>query len=324
MVAEVNKRRHILSQGSEDFSSERQSLLLSELELLLNLKPSQLRSNLLALPRELRDLIFGYLLPDPPSDPRPELHTCLWGADMVHEPWRHDVYGYAVSVPISVRLHPRLLLINRQLRDEILALYFHRSKLTLHAELRNSKDNNFHFDYSPHILKLSMLKYVTHIQFYVEWNFTVRTLDLIENQIRMANDLTSAMDKLLSPLQAVETVELSILCFWKYRSGKFYSLSMQDLFDLEDVFKRHAEKRWLQILRKSKYGIASPNPCAGVGYKLSSEKKGTEQSGGIDIYVSQNLEDAMQERRRSNVDFYGNYGIADPLPQPRFELGAMF
>lgn len=209
MAGKGTKKRTVLSTGSEDFSSERQSLLLSELELLLDLRPSQLRSNLLALPRELRDVILGYLLPDPPSDPRPELHTCLWGADMVHEPWRHDVFGYSASVPIQFRIHPRLLLINRQIREEALALYFHRSKVTLHAELRNAKENNFRFDYSPHILKLSMLKYVTHIQFYVEWNYSVRKGDLIEDQVRMANELTKAMDKLISPLQAVETVELS-------------------------------------------------------------------------------------------------------------------
>lgn len=307
----------------EDFSVQRQSLLLRELEVLLDLTPRALSSNLLALPRELRDHIWDYVLPEIRDDTRPELHTCLWGADMVHEPWRHDIFGYAASVPKSDRIHPDLLLINRQLCDELLQNYFHRSKLTLHAELRNTQRNNWHFDYSPHLLRLPMLKHVTHVRFYVEWNYIITRNDRMRDQIRMTFDLVDAMDKLLAPLQAVENIDLSVLFFWKYRSGKYYSLSMQDLFDLEDVFKRHAEQRWLQILRTNKSTVMSPNPSAGVGYKLSSEKKGTEQSGGMEIFVSQDLEDAMRYRRQSSVDFYGNYGISDPLPQPSYKHGAM-
>lgn len=318
-----NKKLLTLSQGSEDFSSARQSLLLSELELLLDLKPSTLRSNLLALPKELRDHILGYVVPQTVDGARPELHTCLWGADMVHEPWRHDIFGYAASVPKGDRLHPRLLLVNHQLHDEILQAYFRRSKLTLHAELRNSRENNWHFDYSPHVLQLPMLKHVTHVRFYVEWNYIITKNDGIKDQVRMTNDLTQAMDKLLAPLQAIENIELSVLFFWKFRSGKHYHLSMQDLFDLEDVFKRHAEQRWLLILRTNKDTVSSPNPSAGVGYKLLTDDKGTDQSGAMEVFVSQNLEDAMQLRRQSTVDFYGNYGISDPLPQPSYRPGAM-
>jgi hypothetical protein len=158
----------------------------------------------------------------------------------------------------------------------------------------------------------------------VEWNYTIISkTDRIDDQVRMTKDLMQAVDWLLAPLQAVETIELSVLFFWKFRSGKFYPLSMQDLFDLEDVFKRHAESRWLQILRTNKSVGMSPNPSAGVGYKLSSEDKITEQSGGMDIFVSQDLEDSMRTRRKSNVDFYGNYGIADPLPHPAYEHGKM-
>ncbi|KAF2466733.1 uncharacterized protein BDR25DRAFT_236473 [Lindgomyces ingoldianus] len=318
------KKLSLLSQSSqEDFSKERQSLLMRELELLLDLNPRALNSCLLALPRELRDHVLGYVLPDTAEENRPELHTCLWGADMVHEPWRHDIFGYATSVPKEDRLHPWLLLINRQLHDEFLDIYFRRSKLTLHAELRNSRENNWHFNYSPHVLQLPMLKFVTHVRLYTEWNYIITKNDRIKDQVRMTNDLMQAMDKLLAPLQAVETIELSVLFFWRYRSGKYYNLSMRDLFDLEDVFKRHAENRWLQILRTNKYTVDSPNPSAGVGYKLSSERKGTDQSGAMDIFVSQNLEDAMRYRRHSNVDFYGNYGISDPLPQPSFRHGAM-
>lgn len=324
-MAEIsNKTLSILSQGSEDCSKERQSLLLRDLELLLDLKPSALRSNLLALPRELRDHILEYAIPEAADDGRPELHTCLWGADMtINEPWRHDVFGYATAVPKENRLHPRLLLINRQLHDEILQTYFRRSKLTLHAELRNSRENYWHFDYSPHLLQLPMLKHVTHVRFYVEWNYVITKNGGINDQVRMTNDLVQAMDKLLAPLQAIENIELSVLFFWKYRSGKYYHLSMQDLFDLEDVFKRHAEQRWLLILRTNKYTVSSPNPSAGVGYKLLTEKKGTEQSGAMEIFVSQNLEDAMSNRRNSTVDYYGNYGISDPLPQPSYRHGAM-
>jgi len=168
-----------------------------------------------------------------------------------------------------------------------------------------------------------MLKYVTHVRFYIEWNYFITKNEQMADQVRMTNDLMQTMDKLLAPLQAVENIELSVLFFWKFRSGKSYNLSMLDLFDLEDVFKRHAEKRWLLILRTNKSIVVSPNPSAGVGYKLSTERNGTEQSGGMEIFVSQDLEDAMQSRRKSNIDFYGNYGISDPLPQPSYRHGAM-
>lgn len=320
----ADKKLSILSNGSEDFSVQRQSMLLRELEMLLDLNPRALSSSLLALPREVRDHVFDFVLPEMTVDKRPELHTCLWGADMVHEPWRHDIFGYGRLVPKAHKLHPNLLLINRQLRNEILQNYFRRSKLTLHAELRNTRGNNWHFEYSPHILKLPMLKFVTHVRFYVEWNYTILSKnDRIQDQVRMTKDLMQAMDTLLASLQAVETIELSVLFFWKFRSGKYYPLSMQDLFDLEDVFKRHAESSWLRILRTNKSTVVSPNPSAGVGYKLSSEDKGTEQSGGMEIFVSQDLEDAMRARRKSSVDFYGNYGISDPLPHPAYEQGKM-
>ncbi|CAO2656073.1 Nn.00g048760.m01.CDS01 [Neocucurbitaria sp. VM-36] len=329
MVHRQSKKLSVASNGSlDELYPNRQSQLFRELEILLELKPSTFSSNLLALPRELRDQVFDYVLPKV-VDRRPELHTCLWGADMVNgEPWRHDIYGYGASVANADRLRPELLLINKQLRDELLEKYFRRSKLTLHAELRNNTANNDQFHYSPHILQLPMLKHVTHIRFYVEWNYTttkhVMKERRLQDQVTMTDDLLQAMDKIIFPLQAIETIELSILFFWKYRSGKVYSLSMQDLFDLEDVFKRYAEQRWLTLLRTNKsLSMMSPNPSAGVGYKLSSEEKGTEQSGGMEIFVSQDLEDAMRMRRRSNVDFYGHYGISDPLPQPSYKHGAM-
>ncbi|KAF1946398.1 hypothetical protein EJ02DRAFT_450497 [Clathrospora elynae] len=249
------------------------------------------------------------------------------------EPWRHDIYGYGASVPNTARLRPELLLINKQLRDELLQNYFRRSKLTLHAELRNTRTNNDRFEFSPHILKLPMLKHVTHIRFYVEWNYTTLKNggkdQMLKDQVRMISNLLNAMDVVIAPLQAIETIELSVLFFWKFRSGKMYGLSMQDLFDLEDVFKRYAEHRWLTLLRQSRTTTAtgptllSPNVPAGVGYKLSTEQKGTEQSGGMEIFASQDLEDAMKGRRKSNVDFYGHFGISDPLPQPQYQHGAM-
>ncbi|KAL5391134.1 hypothetical protein PMIN06_012480 [Paraphaeosphaeria minitans] len=318
------KKLSVMSNGSEDFSVQRQSLLLRELEMLLDLNPRELSSNLLALPREVRNRIYDFALPEITNAHRPELHTCLWGADMVHEPWRHDIFGYGYGVPKMHRLHPHLQLINRQLRTEMLARYFRRSKLTLHAELRNSQSNNGHLEHSPHILRLPMLEFVTHIRFYVEWNYTVLSKnDSIDDQIGIAKDLMATMDTLLASLEAVENIELSVLFFWKLRSGKHYMLSMQDLFDLEDVFKRHAESRWLRILRSNNSTVTSPNPSAGVGYKLSSEDKGTDQSGGMEIFVSQDLEEAMRSKRKSMIDFYGNYGISDPLPHPAYELGKM-
>lgn len=320
-----DRKLSVMSNASEDFSVQRQSMLLRELEKLLDLHPRELSSGFLRLPKEVRDRVFDFVLPDIAThETRPELHTCLWSADMIYEPWRHDIFGYGHAVPKEQRIHPDLLLVNKQLRNEILQNYFRKSKLTLHAELRNTRGNNWHFDYSPHIAQLPMLRHVTHVRFYVEWNYTIVSKnDRIEDQVRMTKDLMQAVDWLLAPLQAVEVIEISVLFFWKFRSGKFYPLSMQDLFDLEDVFKRHAESRWLRILRTNKSTVISPNSSAGVGYKLSSEDKKTEQSGGMDIFVSQDLEDSMRARRKSNVDFYGNYGISDPLPHPAYEHGKM-
>ncbi|CBX98137.1 hypothetical protein IAQ61_010237 [Plenodomus lingam] len=320
-----------LSTGStgsfDELYAHRQSQLFRDLEVLLELPPSTFRSRLLALPKELRERIFDHVLPDVTTS-RPELHTCLWGADMVNgEPWRHDIFSYNTTVPTSIRLRPELLLINKQIRGELLDAYFRQSRLTLHAELRNTRTNNDQFEYSPHVLQLPMLKHVTHIRFYVEWNYTTLKNVNKDRQLRdlvaMTDNLLKAMDKIITPLQAIETIELSVLFFWKYRSGKMYSLSMQDLFDLEDVFKRYAEQRWLTLLRNNNSSVLSPNSSAGVGYKLSSEKKGTEQSGGMEIFVSQDLEEAMAVSRENNVDFYGNYGISDPLPQPSYRHGAM-
>jgi hypothetical protein len=325
----VDKRIKVLSQFSEDCSKARQSVLWRDLEVLLNLKTSELRSNLLLLPREIRDQIFEHAIPIPKDGSRTELHTCFWGADMMHEPWSHTTFGYAASVPAENKLDPRLLLINRQLHDEVLQTFFRQSKLILHAELRNSDVNNLRFDYSPHVLQLPMLKHVTHVRFYVEWNYFMLPGELpIQNQIRITDELVTTMDKLLASLQALETIHLSILFFWKHRSGKPYHLTMQELFDLEDLFEANTEHRWLQLLRKTNDGNTavplSPNPSsAGVGYKLSTESKGTDASGSMEIFVSQNLKDAMQERRESMLDFYGNYGIADPLPLPSFTPGAM-
>lgn len=327
MADRKDKLLRIHNENSNDRYKRRQSLLFRELEVLLDLAPSTLSSNLLALPRELRDQIFDYALP-PVRKERPELLTCLWGADMTEqEPWRHDVFGYGASVAKADRLGPNLLLINKQIRDEVLQNYFRRSKLTLHAELRNTRLNNFQFDYSPHIPKLPMLKHITHIRLYVEWNYTIVKKDTkgtrLKDQAQMTDKLLESMDKIFHPLHAVETVELSVLFFWKYRSGKLYSLSMLDLFDLEDILKKYAEQRWLSILRTNRSPSALPSPSAGVGYKLSSEIQGTEQSGGMEIFVSRDLEDAMRYRRKSNMDFYGNYKISDPLPPPKHRIGKM-
>ena len=354
----------MLSIGSvTELYKHRQSQLFRELELLLELTPSTFSSPLLALPAEIRTQIFKYVLPahpdaDSDADARPELHTCLWGADMVNgEPWRHDVFGYHHGVPKAARLHPSLLLINKQIRAELLQVYFRRSKLTLHAELRNTRTNNDVFDFSPHILLLPLLPHVTHVRFYVEWNYTFTKhagkSALLDDQVRMTANLLQAMDTLLAPMQAVESIELSVLFFWKYRSGKMYSLAMQDLFDLEDIMKRFAEARWLRVLHRRHHTnnnntINNPythpdhdahhhpvltindldldsdtDSAAGVGYKLSSENKALEQSGGMDVFVAPDLEHAMRYRRQSTVDYYGNYAVSDPLPEPGYRHGAM-
>jgi hypothetical protein len=335
-----NKLSISSNRSSDGLYKHRQSMLFRELEILLELTPSTFSSPLLALPREIRAQIFNYVLPDTKN--RPELHTCLWGAEMSNgEPWRHDIFGYGSSVANASRLRPELLLINKQIREELLYNYFRRSKITLHAELRNTRNNNDYFEFSQHILQLPMLKHVTHIRFYIEWNYTTLKNGgrdrMMRDQARMTSNLLAAMDKIALSLQCIETIELSVLFFWKFRSGKMYSLSMQDLFDLEDVFKRCAELCWLSLLGENdlpgKKKIttstylsptsAAATSSAGVGYKMSTEKKGTEQSGGMEICVSRDLEDAMEERRKSSVDFFGNYEVTEPLPQPSYRHGAM-
>ncbi|KAF9701277.1 hypothetical protein EKO04_000654 [Ascochyta lentis] len=340
----VNKKLSVLSVGSSaELHAHRQSQLFRELELLLDLTPSTFSSPLLSLPRELREHIFSYVLPS--HNTRPELHTCLWGADMIAgEPWRHTIFGYNNKVPKDLRLRPELLHINKKLRDEVLRLYWGRSKLTLHAELRNTKFQNELFDYSPHILKLPLLSSVTHVRFYVEWNYTLTKAASkaarLEDYVRMTDDFCKAMDEILSKTERVEGIELSVLFFWKYRSGKVYSLTMSDLFEVEDVLKKYAEPKWLALLQKSQSqakrasglgsasskdpAVTSPGPdqSAGVGYKLSSERKGLEQSGGMEIFVSADLEECMGKKRKE-VDFYGNFAVNDILPQPGYEAGIM-
>jgi hypothetical protein len=224
-----NKLSIASNRSSDGLYNNRQSMLFRELEILLELTPSTFSSPLLALPREIRDQILDYLLPDT-TETRPELHTCLWGADMSNgEPWRHDIFGYSTSVPKTARLPPKLLLINQQIREELLQNYFLSSKLTLHAELRNTRTNNDHFEFSQHILQLPMLKHVTHIRFYVEWNYTTLKNGgrdrMLKDQVRMTSNLLSSMDKIIAALQGLETIELSMLFFWKFRSGKMVSLS---------------------------------------------------------------------------------------------------
>lgn len=153
----------------------------------------------------------------------------------------------------------------------------------------------------------------------------------------MTDDFCKAMDEILCKTQRVEGIELSVLFFWKYRSGKVYNLTMANLFDVEDVLKKYAEPKWVALLRKTgaresgveSSGLKDPavsspglRETAGVGYKLSSEKKGLEQSGGMEIFVSNDLEECMGKKRKE-VDFYGNFAVNDILPQPCYEAGIM-
>ncbi|KAJ4384613.1 hypothetical protein N0V86_000213 [Didymella sp. IMI 355093] len=335
----VNKKLSVLSTSSSTSYKNRQSQLYRELALLLDLTPSTFSSPLLRLPSELRAQILAHLLPDI-GNVRPELHTCLWGAEMhLTEPWRHSIVGYGSKVPVSLRLARNLTLVNKSLRSEILDLYWSKSALTLHAELRNTKFQNDLFDYSPHVLKLPLRPHVTHVRFYVEWNYTflkaATKSQRMEDYVRMTDDFCKAMDELLANMGRVEGVELSVLFFWKYRSGKVYSLTMGDLFEVEDCLKKYAEPKWLGILQKAQSraggqrtssdpAVSSTElaPGAGVGYKLSSEKKGLEQSGGMEIFVSQDLEACMGKKRKE-VDFYGNFAVNETLPQPGYEAGNM-
>ncbi|KAJ4987314.1 hypothetical protein SVAN01_07184 [Stagonosporopsis vannaccii] len=329
----VNKKLSLTSSTSQ--YKNRQSQLFRDLEKLLDLTPSTFSSPLLSLPAHLRALIISYLLP--PG--RAELHTCLWGAEMIgSEPWRHSVVGYGTRVGRRERLDGNVLLVNQALRREVLDAYWARSNLTLHAELRNTKFQNDLFDYSPHILRLPLLPHVTHVRFYVEWNYTLTkaasTSQRVEDYVRMTEDFCKAMEEILAKMESVRGIELSVLFFWKYRSGKVYNLTMSDLFDVEDVLKKYAEPKWLAVLERAQErdgqgassdpAVAKPalDAGAGVGYKLSSEKKGVEQSGGMEIFVSADLEACMGKKRKE-VDFYGNFAVNETLPQPSYEAGNM-
>ncbi|KAF3005157.1 hypothetical protein E8E13_010527 [Curvularia kusanoi] len=344
-----------LSVRSASVYKARQSMLFRELELLLDLAPSTFKSSLLSLPASIRAHIISYLLPvTPATSPLPDLHTCLWGAEMIGgEAWRHDVVGYGARVPSALKLAPSLLLINRALCTEIQTAYWAASHLTLHAELRNTKFQNDLFDYSPHILRLPLLPHVRRVRLYVEWNYTLTKAasqkERIRDYVRMARDFVKAMEEVVGKMGSLEGMEISVLFFWKYRSGKVYHLSMADLFDVEDVLKKYAEPRWLGILRvaqerrdggvgkgkvvegteglgisgvKEVEGEVELESGAGVGYKLSSERKGLEQSGGMEIFVDKDLERCMG-RKRKEVDFYGNFAVNEILPQPAFEVGKM-
>lgn len=339
----VNKKLSIRSLGSpaEPYKN-RQSQLFRDLEKLLDLTPSTFSSPLLSLPAHLRALIISYLLPAQTNNARADLHTCLWGAEMIAgEPWRHSVVGYGTRTAAPLRVPRNLLLVNKSLRTEVLSAYWAASNLTLHAELRNTKFQNDLFDYSPHILRLPLLRHATHVRFYVEWNYTLTKAaskpQRVADYVRMTDDFCKAMDEILTPTPRVRSLELSVLFFWKYRSGKVYSLTMSDLFDVEDVLKKYAEPKWLALLERAQdrepgRSAASSNsdpavvapldPGAGVGYKLSSEKKGVEQSGGMEIFVSADLE-ACMGRKKKEVDFYGNFAVNEQLPQPSYEAGNM-
>lgn len=332
----VNKKLSLTSAASP--YKHRQSQLFRDLEKLLDLTPSTFSSPLLSLPAHLRALIISYLLPAR-STPPTELHTCLWGAEMIgSEPWRHSVVAYGTRVARCQRLDGNVLLVNQALRREVLDAFWAQSHLTLHAELRNTKFQNDLFDYSPHILRLPLLKHVDHVRFYVEWNYTLTkaaTKDQrVEDYVRMTEDFCKAMDEIFANMERVRGIELSVLFFWKYRSGKVYNLTMSDLFDVEDVLKKYAEPKWLAMLKRAQERdgpqvecdpmVATPalDEGAGVGYKLSSEKKGVEQSGGMEIFVSADLEACMGKKRKE-VDFYGNFAVNETLPQPSYEAGNM-
>ncbi|KAH6637430.1 hypothetical protein C7974DRAFT_450330 [Boeremia exigua] len=314
----------------------RQSQLYRDLERLLDLTPSTFSSPLLSLPAPLRAQIFALLLP--PATPPADLHTCLWNAEMLaSEPWRHASVGYAPRVPAAHRVPPALLLINKSTRAEVLGLYWARANLTLHAELRNTKFQNELFVYSPHLLRLPLRPHVKRARLYVEWNFTLtRTATPAQRRAEyegMARDLCKAVDEVLGACTALASMEVSVLFFWKWRSGRVYELSMGDLFEVEEVVKRVAEPRWLALVAGGAAAseadgaaegaaVRGDGNAAAVGYKLSSENKGVEQSGGMEIYVSPHLERCMGKRRRE-VDFYGVFAVNETLPQPQFDAGRM-
>lgn len=254
------------------------------------------------------------------------------------EPWRHSVVGYGSRAARSQRLSPSLLLVNKALSREVLDAFWAQSEVTLHAELRNTKFQNELFDYSPHILRLPLLRHVTRVRFYVEWNYTLTKAaskgQRVEDYVRMTDDFCKAMEEILGKMESVRGIELSVLFFWKYRSGKVYNLTMSDLFDVEDVLKKYAEPKWLAVLERAQekdgkrmssdpaVTVPALDAGAGVGYKLSSEKKGVEQSGGMEIFVSADLEACMGKKRK-DVDFYGNFAVNETLPQPSYEAGNM-
>lgn len=282
-------------------------------------KKIEKQSRLLALPRELRDQVFGYLLPAANYQPRPglqkyrpELRTCLWRANMTNEPWGYENFKYLPSVPKRRRLDPTYLLINHQIHEEVLELYFHHSKFELHAELKNIEEDPMRFIYSPQLPLLHFLKYMTHCHLWVRWTRII-TADDQYDELGVASGLLQTIDKLLEPLQVIETIQVSVSFSWK-RAGNYVALSVEDRCDLMEVFSGHAEARWLEKLRVRSPRYKAQDYDGGVGYKIYSRRKGhREKSGEMDIYVSITLEDFMAENKPRPV---ADEESCETSPQP--------
>ncbi|OCL10235.1 hypothetical protein AOQ84DRAFT_353643 [Glonium stellatum] len=280
-------------------------------------------SKLLALPRELRDQVFGYLLPTASYQTRPglqkyrpELRTRLWRVNMTKQPWGYENFSYLPSVPKRHRLDHAYLLINHQIHEEILDLYFRRSKFELHAELKNTKEDPMRFIYSPQLPSLYFLEHMTHCHLWVHWTRIVKVNEQYD-ELGVVSGLLQTIDKLLELLQVIETIRVSVSFSWK-RAGKYVALSVEDRCDLMEVFNGHAEARWLQRLRVRSPRYKTQDYDGGVGYKIYSRREGHREKGGeMDVYVSIILEDFMDEKKRRLIANEDSRETSPPLFLPQ-------
>jgi len=152
------------------------------------------------------------------------------------------------------------------------------------------------FIYSPQLPLLHFLKYMTHCHLWVKWTRII-TADDQYDELGVASGLLQTIDKLLEPLQVIETIQVSVSFSWE-RAGRYVALSVEDRCDLMEVFSEHAEARWLEKLRVGSPRYKAQDYDGGVGYKIYSRRKGhREKSGEMDIYVSITLEDSMAENK---------------------------
>ncbi|OCK80544.1 hypothetical protein K432DRAFT_382106 [Lepidopterella palustris CBS 459.81] len=259
---------------------------------------SETRSGLLTLPRELRDQIFGYLIPFPSRAYRPGLQTCVRHASVVGNPWRFENFEYNPSVPKWLRLDSTLLLINSQIKEECLQAYLRRSNLKLHTELQNTNEDELRFTYSPHLFSLPFLRYVSRLHLSVNWFRNIAADDMCD-EAYITSVLLQTIDSLLETLQCIQVIELSIAFFWKSK-GRNVVFSLEDSCNLMDVFVDYAEAKWLNRLGVKSHGTRAQNLDGEVGMKIYAKRGHRKQrTVKMDMIVSITLGISMKEQKPS-------------------------